>query len=225
MLDLFTIFSKGGIVLWCFQSTNQIFTSSVNALIRNVILQERTGVNTFDHNGLSLQYKLDNEFDLVFVVAYQKILQLSYVDKFLNDIHLEFRDKYKNELTDGKYFLEYDFVDTYNDTLQAAEEWSKLQSKLPKQMRTFEESVKSKKTVASMIERKGEEKLVKTAKKKEVNFRDEGIIIIPRNKKVASPLPPFSPKSQENGLIDEETLVANRAKLAKKLQKKKPETK
>ena len=39
MLDLFTIFSKGGIVLWCFQSTSQIFTPSVNALIKAVILQ------------------------------------------------------------------------------------------------------------------------------------------------------------------------------------------
>nr|CAD7258326.1 unnamed protein product [Timema shepardi] len=39
MLDLFSIFSKGGIVLWCFQSTSQIFTPSVNALIRSVILQ------------------------------------------------------------------------------------------------------------------------------------------------------------------------------------------
>lgn len=39
MLDLFTIFSKGGIVLWCFQSTTQLFTPSVNALIKNVILQ------------------------------------------------------------------------------------------------------------------------------------------------------------------------------------------
>lgn len=39
MLDLFTIFSKGGIVLWCFQSTSEIFTPSVNALIKNVILQ------------------------------------------------------------------------------------------------------------------------------------------------------------------------------------------
>lgn len=138
-------------------------------------MQERTGINTFDHNGLSLQYKLDNEFDLVFVVAYQKILQLSYVDKFLNDIHLEFRDKYKNELTDGKYFIDFNFIDSYNATLQSAEQWSKVQAKLPKQMRTFEESVKSKKTVASMIEKKGEEKPVKATKKKEVNFADEGM--------------------------------------------------
>lgn len=34
----------------------------------------------------------------------------------------------------------------------------RTQAKLPKQMRSFEDSMKSKKTVASMIERKGEEK-------------------------------------------------------------------
>jgi len=39
MLDFFSIFGKGGIVLWCFQGTSQIFTSSVNALIKAVILQ------------------------------------------------------------------------------------------------------------------------------------------------------------------------------------------
>ncbi|XP_050511004.1 signal recognition particle receptor subunit alpha homolog [Diabrotica virgifera virgifera] len=214
MLDLFTIFSKGGIVLWCFQSTNQIFTPSVNALIKNVILQERSGVKTFDHDGLILQYKLDNEFDLVFVVAYQKILQLSYVDKFLNDIHLEFRDKYKNELTEKLYFQDFSFVDTYNSTLKSAENWSKVQLKQPKQMRTFEESFKSKKTVSSMIERKGEEKPQKPIKKKEVNFSTE-------EKTIAPP----SPQSQKNGLIDEETLAMNRAKFAKKMQKKKPEAK
>ncbi|VEN56697.1 unnamed protein product [Callosobruchus maculatus] len=211
MLDLFTIFSKGGIVLWCFQSTNQIFTPSVNALIKNVILQERTGVNTYDHNGLSLQYKLDNEFDLVFVVAFQKILQLAYVDKFLNDIHLEFRDKYKNELSDGEIFNNFNFVDIYNSTLRKAEEWAKSQAKQPKQMRTFEESLKSKKTVASMIEKKGEEKTAKAVKKKEVNFVDEEVKVSP----------PASPKPSENGVLDEETLAANRARLAKKMQQKK----
>lgn len=117
---------------------------------------------------------MDNEFDLVFVVAYQKILQLSYVDKFLNDIHLEFRDKYKNDLVGSNYFQEYNFSDTYNDVLRMSEEWSKAKAKVPKQMKTYEESVKSKKTVASMIERKGEEKNVKASKKKAVNFTDEG---------------------------------------------------
>lgn len=39
MLDLFTIFTKGGIVLWCFRGTNDLFAPSVNALIRSVIVQ------------------------------------------------------------------------------------------------------------------------------------------------------------------------------------------
>lgn len=173
MLDLFTIFSKGGIVLWCFQSTSEIFTPSVNALIKNVILQERTGNNSFGHNALTLKYKLDNEFELVFVAAYQKILQLSYVDKFIDDVHLAFRDKYKDELQNGRYFQVFSFVDTFKVLQAAAEEWSKAQARIPKQMRTFEESQKSKKTVASMIERKGGDekenkkkvKVVETVKK------------------------------------------------------------
>lgn len=166
MLDLFTIFTKGGIVLWCFRGTNQIFAPSVNALIRSVILQERTGSNLFEHDNLALQYKLDNEFELVFVVAFQKILQLSYVDKFLSDVHLEFRDKYKNELqSSGRNFSEYDFGTEYRKILEEAENWGRLQMKIPKQMRSYNESVKSKKTVASMIERKGEEKEQPVAKK------------------------------------------------------------
>lgn len=39
MLDFFSIFSKGGIVLWYFQGTSQLFTQPINALIKTVILQ------------------------------------------------------------------------------------------------------------------------------------------------------------------------------------------
>ena len=117
-------------------------------------MQERTGNYTYEHDSLLLQYKLDNEFELIFVVAYQKILQLSYVDKLLNDIHLEFRDRFKNELQNSQWFLDYNFKSSYDNILAAAEKWAKAQAKIPKQMRSFDESLKSKKTVASMIERK-----------------------------------------------------------------------
>lgn len=201
MLDLFSIFSKGGIVLWCFQSTSDIFSPSVNALIRNVILQERTGNNTFSHNSLSLQYKLDNEFELVFVVAYQRILQLSYVDKFLNDVHLEFRDKYKNELQGGKRNMDFDFKPSFESVLKQCELWAKSQAKIPKQMRTFEDSQKSKKTVASMIERKGEEKSKKQVK-------------IVENKSIPNG------KLEESPETDDDVIAVNRAKMAQKLAAK-----
>ncbi|XP_029172260.1 signal recognition particle receptor subunit alpha homolog isoform X2 [Nylanderia fulva] len=206
MLDLFTIFSKGGIVLWCFQSTSQIFAPSINALIRGVILQERTGNHSFEHDSLRLQYKLDNEFELVFVVAYQKILQLSYVDKFLNDIHLEFRDRFKNELESSSWFTNFEFENAYRLVLERAEQWSRTQAKIPKQMRSFDESQKSKKTVASMIEKKEDKDDKKPAKIQE-----------PPKQEL------LKQQTEHNGELDEEVLLANRLKLAQKKagQKKK----
>lgn len=52
----------------------------------------------------------------------------------------------------------------YEQTLLLAEQWSKSQAKIPKQMRTFDESFKSKKTVASMIERKDDKDIKKQSK-------------------------------------------------------------
>lgn len=162
MLDFFTIFSKGGIVLWCFQGTSQLFTPSVNALIKSVILQERTGNSTFSHDALTLKYKLDNEFELVFVVAYQNILQLSYVDKFLTDIQLEFRQRYKDVLLGGPaVWGRHDFSSfsgSFTQVLKDREEESKAEQKAGRKMRNFDESAKSKKTVSSMIENRKEEK-------------------------------------------------------------------
>lgn len=150
---------------------------------------------------------MDNEFELIFVVAYQKILQLSYVDKFLSDVHLEFRDKYKNELSNGsnanRCFNLYDFAKEHKRILFDAEEWSRLQAKNPKQMRSFNDSMKSKKTVASMIERKGDEK---EQTKKSVKIIDA---------KIEELVPEMIPDT-----IAEDLLLANRRKLAEKLGKK-----
>lgn len=101
---------------------------------------------------MTLQYKLDNEFELIFVVAYQKILQLAYIDKFLSDVHLEFRDKYKNELTSQERdFFNFNFGTSFQRVLEEAENWGRQQSNIPRQMRTFKDSEKSKKTVKSMV--------------------------------------------------------------------------
>jgi signal recognition particle receptor subunit alpha len=128
-----------------------------------------------------LQYKLDNEFELVYVAGFQKVLQLSYVDKFLNDIHREIRDRYKNDLSNKKLLCNgLDLKDLYKNVLEKAEIWSFEISKQPKVMRSFEESKKSKKTVASMIDRPGggdqpdkkNKKEAKNNERKSVNNND-----------------------------------------------------
>ena len=61
-----------------------------------------------------MRYRQNNEFDLVFVVAYQRILQLSYMDKFLTSIEAAFRDKYKQQLM--QVFIVHFTVAIYSDS-------------------------------------------------------------------------------------------------------------
>ncbi|XP_037516770.1 signal recognition particle receptor subunit alpha [Rhipicephalus sanguineus] len=214
MLDLFTIFSKSGIVLWCFQGTTQFFTPSVNALIRTVILQERGGDNSFTHENLVLKYKLDNEFELVFVVAYQKVLQLSYVDKFLDDVHLEFRDKYKACLESGSFFSNFNFSSEFQEVLRSAEEYGRMLATQQKKMRTFEESLKSKKTVASMIENKKDAKPAATKGKEAAKKKPEA----PKKEAAAKEA---VMNGDAGGDPNDDDIVKNRQKLFEKMQGKK----
>ncbi|KAB7500570.1 Signal recognition particle receptor subunit alpha [Armadillidium nasatum] len=179
MLDFFAVISKGGLVLWYFQDAAQQLNNSIaaiNALIRNVILQERGGLSVYNHENLALKLRMDNEFDLLFVAIYQKILQLSYVDKFLSDVHREFRDKYKQPLEQGLFYKGFDFTTEYSQILYMAEEQSRLEKAVVRAPRTFEQSEKSKKTVESMIEkRSGDKPNKKPSKKKEGKGVNKGL--------------------------------------------------
>ncbi|XP_054448633.1 LOW QUALITY PROTEIN: signal recognition particle receptor subunit alpha-like [Pteronotus mesoamericanus] len=176
MLDFFTIFSKGGLVLWCFQGVSDSCTGPVNALIRSVLLQERGGNNSFTHEALTLKYKLDNQFELVFVVGFQKILTLTYVDKLIDDVHRLFRDKYRTEIQQQSALSllngTFDFQNDFLRLLREAEESSKV--RVPATMKKYEDSEKAKKPVRSMIETRGEKPKEK-AKKKTKGAKKEGL--------------------------------------------------
>lgn len=121
-----------------------------------VCIKERgLSSSAWNHNTLSLQYKLDNEFELIFVVAYQNILKLTYIDKFLTEIALRFRDKYKQAIVSCSYATDFGgFQADFDEILERCEhEAEKREADAPKP-RKFEESAKASKTVASMIETK-----------------------------------------------------------------------
>ena len=106
--------------------------------------QER-GVSSHTHDTLRLYYKLDNEFELVFVVAFQKILQLSYIDRLLEQSHLAFRDRYKNELSMGTFNATFNFSDAFAVIHGQLEEEFRVQKMQPKVMRSFGQTAKGKK--------------------------------------------------------------------------------
>ena len=50
----------------------------------------------------TIKYKLDNEHDLVYLVVYQNLVQLAYMDKLLDNVQAQFRTRYKDALAAAK---------------------------------------------------------------------------------------------------------------------------
>ncbi|VDK46181.1 unnamed protein product [Taenia asiatica] len=161
MLDFFVILTRGGIVLWYIKSTSECIRTTINAFLKSLILKENLSNGPFVHESIAMKHFMDNEFDLLYIVClrnclttagYQRVLQLSYVDKFLTTIALEFRDKYKNDLLEKNRFGYFgDFGPLFDSRLREIEADSRKSIKAAKPMRTFADSAKSKKTIASMI--------------------------------------------------------------------------
>ena len=67
MIDHFTIFTKGGLVLWSYTQAT-IKGSPIDSLIRTALVEERSGENSFNFDQYSMKWTFANEFDLTFVV-------------------------------------------------------------------------------------------------------------------------------------------------------------
>jgi len=120
-----------------------------------VLLQERAGkANYWEKPGgqLALKYKLDNEFELVFVLGYQKMLALAYLDKLLDEIQLRFRDMFLDSLKAGDVFGDFSsFGADFPKILKYVEKESEVEKIAAQKPRSFDESKKSEKSIASMI--------------------------------------------------------------------------
>lgn len=76
--------------------------SPFDTLIREALIEERStsstastsSISTWTKDGYSLLWTLANDLELIFVVAYQRILQLSYVDELLIQIKKAFLRAY-----------------------------------------------------------------------------------------------------------------------------------
>ncbi|KAG8961465.1 hypothetical protein FRC03_005354 [Tulasnella sp. 419] len=89
MLDHCSISHKGGIVLWQRSFTPAASTlaasssSPVNGLVREALIEGRNTEEKYEKDGYAVRWTFVNELELIFVVAYQRILQLSYIEDLL----------------------------------------------------------------------------------------------------------------------------------------------
>lgn len=89
MLDHCSISHKGGVVLWSHSFTPEAShiastaASPVNSLIREALIEGRTAEQKYEKDGYAVKWTFVNDLELIFVVAWQRILQLTYVDDLL----------------------------------------------------------------------------------------------------------------------------------------------
>jgi signal recognition particle receptor subunit alpha len=103
MLDLFTILTSGGIVL--FQksqaSSHTAPTYLIDRVISDIFLQERSSEKEYAKDGYTIKWAFANELGLIFVAVYQKILELTWVDELLVTVKRMFVKLYADSLKIG----------------------------------------------------------------------------------------------------------------------------
>ena len=78
------------------------------------------------------------------------MLQLSYIDKLLDQVMLTFRNQFRNQLLHNKLMSKYEFTNHFQDILKKCEDDVRLIQEAPRKMQSFEQSNKSKKTIESL---------------------------------------------------------------------------
>ena len=96
MIDLLCIFTTGGLILQNKSFVSGDFSSILNDLIKTILMDEK---KTQDYYipvkgiGIILRWRIVNESDLIFVVAYQQSFNVLYTDKLLDRVMKDFISK------------------------------------------------------------------------------------------------------------------------------------
>ena len=93
MIDLFCIFTTGGLILWSKSFVSFDFSSILNDLIKTILMDEKKTQDFYipsKGNGIILRWKIFNKSGIIFVVAYQQSFNLLYTDKLLDIVMSDF---------------------------------------------------------------------------------------------------------------------------------------
>ncbi len=106
MLDLFTILTSGGIVLFqrsqpASSNSNSAPTYLIDCVISDVFMQERSNEREYARDGYTVKWTFANELGLIFVAVYQKILELTWVDELLVTVKRMFVKLYADSIKSG----------------------------------------------------------------------------------------------------------------------------
>ncbi|KAK2959377.1 putative Signal recognition particle receptor subunit alpha [Blattamonas nauphoetae] len=116
MVQFFTIFTKGGLILW--QTEHYLkatFMSLINVLIRSVFMEQKKTERNFRRENYILQWSFANELDLVFACAYESYVIMDYVDELLEETKMKFLHLCHHRLP--RFKIQFDFTHEFDDLM------------------------------------------------------------------------------------------------------------
>jgi len=153
VLNQFTIFNKGGAVLWSKESDHSVTEAPINTLVQDYILGEKISESRMDfENTFRLEWVLAGEFNLVFVAVYYYQIMSSFpIKKVLNDTKNKFISMFRDMLNEGVVQLTPYPFGTFNEKFdkiinhymqEMFSQKRKKQAKMIKQPRQFSQTKK-----------------------------------------------------------------------------------
>ena len=108
MIDLFCIFTAGGLILWSKSFVSGDFSNILNDLIKTILMDEKKTQDYYipvKGNGLILRWRIINESGLIFVVAYQQSFNILYTDKLFDLVMKDFVNNQLPNLNHSDYIF------------------------------------------------------------------------------------------------------------------------
>lgn len=123
LLDFFCIFSTGGLILWFKQFVSCKYETLINYFIKTILLDQKRTIDSLAVDGTVLRWKISDENNLIFLVAYQEAYSLLYVDKLVSLVMNQFISNELSSVTksNGLYYDNYDYTKQFMEILSAWE--------------------------------------------------------------------------------------------------------
>ncbi|KAK7197321.1 signal recognition particle receptor like protein [Novymonas esmeraldas] len=104
MIDTLSIVSDSGVVLWQ-QTTHETGRRAmVNALVQEVLLEDRAGLSQYSVDDYQLRWALENDAKFFVVAVYPKFFKPHYMHVFLRDVAATFAKKFGKRTAQQDFF-------------------------------------------------------------------------------------------------------------------------
>jgi len=123
MLDLFAVFTTGGIVLWVHSPIPGFKYQEVISSVMQAIITEATFLaSSMIFGALELRWIIQRDLGLIFLAANQKILPLTYIPQLMEQTRNYFVKRYGDSLRANPYAVISDFEEPFLKLCRLVEE-------------------------------------------------------------------------------------------------------